>query len=319
MVMRFRYAVLAVLFLSISPIIPAHTANAGDSSLSDALIDAAFFGKVDKVRGLLDSGADINAKHSSGDRPVLFIVAGAMQTSDVDYRANLLGVAKLLLQRGANPDAQTPIGKTALMLAAEAGDPELVELLLSKGANPSLKDASGHTALALAQTKGHPYTIRLLTPSDVGADDSAKITQSVRDVLKEGGMQVFEVKAFPKDKKQPSDPPKYSLVVVYADTSRSGDGEALGAVTTTAVALSKHLEFDLETLEAWPARTKGDRRARVRFDFTHADAQPFFTWIDLKRGQKLSRGDRNRLKEWSSTWIIDRHDPSWTVRFNITN
>ncbi|MCW7555903.1 ankyrin repeat domain-containing protein [Endozoicomonas gorgoniicola] len=51
----------------------------------------------------------------------------------------LLKIAKLLLQRGANPDAvhTSPLpGYTPLMLAVELDEPELVQLMLQNGGNP---------------------------------------------------------------------------------------------------------------------------------------------------------------------------------------
>lgn len=44
------------------------------------------------------------------------------------------------------PDHATPVGATALMLAAMAGNAALVEALLAKGADPARRDEFGHTA-----------------------------------------------------------------------------------------------------------------------------------------------------------------------------
>jgi uncharacterized protein len=61
-------------------------------------------------------------------------------------------VAKLLLDHGARIDAADNRGRTALMIAAEAGHLEMVDLLIARGANRSLRDASGKSALDLART-----------------------------------------------------------------------------------------------------------------------------------------------------------------------
>jgi hypothetical protein len=54
---------------------------------------------------------------------------------------------KLLLEAGANPDAKTPEGDTALHWAAFTGKKEIVKVLIEGGADPNVKDAAGKTAL----------------------------------------------------------------------------------------------------------------------------------------------------------------------------
>ena len=60
------------------------------------------------------------------------------QQNRFEYQ-KLLQIAKLLLERGADPDAthKSPIpGYTPLMLASQLDEPELVQLMLEKGGNP---------------------------------------------------------------------------------------------------------------------------------------------------------------------------------------
>jgi len=54
-----------------------------------------------------------------------------------------------LLDAGAHVDDRDDRGRTALMIAAEAGRAEIVELLLKRGADPSLRDKAGHRAADL--------------------------------------------------------------------------------------------------------------------------------------------------------------------------
>jgi ankyrin repeat protein len=54
---------------------------------------------------------------------------------------------KALLEAGADPDAKTPDGDSALHLAAFAGKMDIVRVLVEGGANVNLKDAAGKTAL----------------------------------------------------------------------------------------------------------------------------------------------------------------------------
>jgi ankyrin repeat protein len=53
----------------------------------------------------------------------------------------------LLLEAGADPDAKTPDGDTALHLAAFAGKLDIVRTLVEGGADMNVKDAADKTAL----------------------------------------------------------------------------------------------------------------------------------------------------------------------------
>jgi hypothetical protein len=60
---------------------------------------------------------------------------------------------KLLLEAGANPDAVTPAGDSALHWAAWDGKLEIVRVLAAGGANLNLKDGSGKTALEVVSNQ----------------------------------------------------------------------------------------------------------------------------------------------------------------------
>jgi ankyrin repeat protein len=60
---------------------------------------------------------------------------------------NPADAVKVLLEAGADPDAKTPDGDSALHLAAFAGKMDIVRVLVEGGANANLKDAAGKTAL----------------------------------------------------------------------------------------------------------------------------------------------------------------------------
>jgi ankyrin repeat protein len=70
---------------------------------------------------------------------------------------NPADAVKLLLEAGADPDAKTPDGDTALHLAAFDGKLDIVRVLVEGGADMSVKDAAGKTALqVVSEQKPRP-------------------------------------------------------------------------------------------------------------------------------------------------------------------
>ena len=83
-------------------------------------------------------------------------------------------IVKLLIDNGADVDAQPKYGDTALVDAIYEGHTEIVKLLVDKGADVNVKNKFGYTALL--ETCGQPgvksETVRQLI--DIGADVNAK-------------------------------------------------------------------------------------------------------------------------------------------------
>jgi ankyrin repeat protein len=82
----------------------------------------------------------------------------------VAARSGATDVVRVLLEHGADVNARTQDGRTALMGAAfsESGRPVTVKLLLDRGADPNAK--SGQlTALTLAKNRGAVEIVRMLT------------------------------------------------------------------------------------------------------------------------------------------------------------
>jgi ankyrin repeat protein len=97
------------------------------------------------VRRLLDAGVEINARYGN-DLTVLMWAAGyAEGGGSLDAEA----VVNLVLDRGADINAADNRGRTALMIAADAGHAGMVDVLIARGAARDLKDKDGKTALDL--------------------------------------------------------------------------------------------------------------------------------------------------------------------------
>ena len=93
-------------------------------------------GDAAKVKMLLDSGADIEARDPADGRTALMFAALQRRNALVD----------LLLQRGAKIETQDDEGVTALMWAAFGNNPDAVRALRKAGASLKTKDKYGKTA-----------------------------------------------------------------------------------------------------------------------------------------------------------------------------
>ena len=111
-----------------------------------ALHLAAFFGKAEATRMLLDAGADVRAwsRNDLRVQPLHSAAAGRHHE-----------VCRLLVAAGAELDSRQAGGYTPLHAAAEHGDTELVELFLSAGADPAAPGPDDETPADTAERAGH--------------------------------------------------------------------------------------------------------------------------------------------------------------------
>ena len=97
-----------------------------------------------------------------------------------------LEVVKLLLDKGANIDAQDNADSTALIEASIAGHKAVVKLLLEKGTKVDIKTKAGKTALQYAEEKEHKEIAQLLKqhtmspkPPGIKADKEWKLIEGM--------------------------------------------------------------------------------------------------------------------------------------------
>jgi ankyrin repeat protein len=132
---------------------PLHEAGA---SLSRALLAAVRTGQLGAARELLDLGAPLDETDASD--------ASALDRAVV---SNQLELTRLLIERGANVNRVGRSGMTPLLYAAsiDFGDSKMIELLLTSGAQPDAVTKDGLTALELARKYRHTHLLASLEGS----------------------------------------------------------------------------------------------------------------------------------------------------------
>lgn len=123
-------------------------------------------GDADKVKDLLEQGADPHEVHGEDEDSALLIAA-------IEGKVT---IARLLLEAGADPNLGDACGYTPLMGAVCADSLAMVRLLLEQGADVNRRcSRSGATALQDAAIGGHVHVAQALLKA--GADPHAPETK----------------------------------------------------------------------------------------------------------------------------------------------
>jgi ankyrin repeat protein len=114
---------------------------------------AAFFGKEDAARALLNKGAPVNVRSTNAMQNMPLHAASAGRHAEI---------ARLLIDHGADVNARQHGGWTPLHSAAQNGDVPLAEVLVKAGADVSARAENNQRPLDLALTHGHQAMVEFL-------------------------------------------------------------------------------------------------------------------------------------------------------------
>ena len=121
------------------------------------LLDAVKSGALRHVEAIASQSKQLDSKEDDNYTPLMLAALNG-QTEIVRFPLSL----------GANPDAATKWGTTALTRAAQDGQIGVVGALLDHGASVNMEEYDGYTALSRAAMNGHYAVAELLLEN--GAD-----------------------------------------------------------------------------------------------------------------------------------------------------
>lgn len=127
-----------------------------------SLLEAVMVNDMDKVKSLIENGADINTKTLYGNYTPL-LLAALMNNSKM---------AKLLIDAGCDVNVNNCKYETALLLATANDNIELVKILIEAKACVNVKTFDGGTAFMIAANHGVIEIAKMLV--DAGADVHAE-------------------------------------------------------------------------------------------------------------------------------------------------
>ncbi|MDG2220902.1 MAG: ankyrin repeat domain-containing protein [Rubripirellula sp.] len=142
-----------------------------DHRAATPLIYAAYYSSPQAVQSLLRAGADPNVADQDGLTPLMFAIS--------DFEK-----VRMLIRHGAKVDAETKLGRRAiLMAAAHAGNTKVVLALMRAGADLHYADRRDWTAISLAARTGD-YALM--------SEILARLDQTISDYSKMVGKAIGE-------------------------------------------------------------------------------------------------------------------------------
>ncbi len=141
------------------------------------LFDAVKFGKLSKIKRLLNNEVDMNATDTDGKTALMLAAEWYIHGNSE--------VVKVLLDNGANVNYKDENGKTALMSAALLDKSEVAKVLLDNGANVNDEIKNGWTVLMLAIFFGQNEVAKVLLDNGANPDIINKDGQTAWDFAKD--------------------------------------------------------------------------------------------------------------------------------------
>ena len=228
---------------------------------------AAYFGRTEVARALLDHGASVNVENNAGETPLYVVSRGVYQSQD-----DGVCIAQILLERGGNVNAICKDHWTALHAASYFGKQEIVRTLLDKGANPNAKNRLGKNSLDLVSRGEYR-----------AEEDGVRITQFLLD-------SGVDVNASDKDHWTPLHSASYYGRPEIARTLLDHGADV------NAENEERETPLNMVSRGKYPSQADGVRIAQLLLDRGAAvDGQPKGDWTPLNWAAYYGRPDLARV------------------------
>jgi hypothetical protein len=132
----------------------------------EALFDALQGSEIERVKDLLETGADVDSRDHDGMTPLML--------------APTPEIVRLLLQHGADLEARSKTGMTPLLQQVLQGNPDIIPVLLAAHPDLTARDYEHHmNAVQWAESMNQLGTARFLRDAGVPDDNVTAATGSV--------------------------------------------------------------------------------------------------------------------------------------------
>ncbi|KAF4443711.1 ankyrin repeat-containing [Fusarium acutatum] len=148
--------------------------GAVDGGNHTPLSRAAINGNEDAIRVLIDAGSDMETRSAYRKKTPLHWAVFKRRVEST----------RLLLQRGAQVDAEDTLFGTALCYAAGEGHLDVVKLFLEHGADTELTSWHEEAPLSLAAELGHVDVVRLLLAYGANIDAKNREGETALDLVR---------------------------------------------------------------------------------------------------------------------------------------
>jgi ankyrin repeat protein len=136
---------------------PSKQQKESGKGMNELLIQAVERKETERIRSLIEEGADINTQDSAGRTATMI----ATYNNDAES-------AKILIEAGADVNIQDEMKNSPFLYAGAEGYLDILKLAIEAGADPSITNRYGGTALIPASEHGYVEVIKeLITKTDI--------------------------------------------------------------------------------------------------------------------------------------------------------
>lgn len=150
-----------------------------DKNLNKRLLSAAEDGDLDKVKAMMESGADANAKGKWGAVPLHFAVSN-----------HYLEMVEYLLDAGADVNAVNERNRTSLHMAAMLNYHDIAQCLMAHGADHLIESADGKTAMDFANETLNIELAEFISEYKFRKDENEKLESKI--VVDDKGIDLLD-------------------------------------------------------------------------------------------------------------------------------